>query len=40
MNPQVTIQVADEPGLREVADDVAGKLQAAIDSLSQTAGAR
>jgi uncharacterized protein (DUF302 family) len=33
MNPDVMVQVADQPGLREVADDVARKLQAAIDSL-------
>ena len=33
MDPQVMVQVADQPGLREVADDAADKLQAAIDSL-------
>jgi uncharacterized protein (DUF302 family) len=33
MNPDVMVQVADQPGLREVADDVASKLQAAIDTL-------
>ncbi|GAC1399626.1 MAG: DUF302 domain-containing protein [Mycobacterium sp.] len=33
LNPDVMVQVADQPGLREVADEVAIKLQAAIDSL-------
>jgi uncharacterized protein (DUF302 family) len=36
MDPQVMVQVADQPGLREVADDAAARLQAAIDSLDQT----
>jgi uncharacterized protein (DUF302 family) len=40
IDPQVMVQVADQPGLSEVADDVAAKLQAAIDALSQTAAAR
>ncbi len=39
MDPQVMVQVSDQPGLREVADEVAAKLQAAIDSL-QSADAR
>jgi uncharacterized protein (DUF302 family) len=39
MDPQIMVQVADEPGLREVADDAAAKLHAAIDALSQTAPA-
>ncbi|KPN49459.1 DUF302 domain-containing protein [Mycobacterium intracellulare] len=33
MDPQVMVQLSDLPGLREVADDAAVKLQAAIDSL-------
>ncbi|MDG5482783.1 DUF302 domain-containing protein [Mycolicibacterium gadium] len=40
MDPQIMVQVADEPGLREVADDAAEKLHAAIDALSQTASAK
>lgn len=39
MDPQIMVQVADEPGLREVADDAAQKLHAAIDALSKTAPA-
>jgi uncharacterized protein (DUF302 family) len=39
MDPQIMVQVADHPGLREVADDAAAKLHAAIDALSQTAPA-
>ncbi|MGO4443729.1 DUF302 domain-containing protein [Mycobacterium sp. 2YAF39] len=34
MDPQVMVQMADQPGLREVADDAAVKLHAAIDALS------
>jgi peroxiredoxin 2/4 len=37
---EVMVQVADEPGLREVGDDDAEKLHAAIDALSQTAPAK
>ena len=33
MNPQVLIEVTDEPALGEVADDVGARLQAVIDSL-------
>ncbi|MFD6857894.1 DUF302 domain-containing protein [Rhodococcus sp. NPDC060086] len=33
MNPQMMVQVADRPGLAEVADDATTALQAAIDSL-------
>lgn len=33
MNPQVLVDVTDEPALRDVADEVGTKLQAAIDSL-------
>jgi len=40
MDPQIMVQVADEPGLRAVADDAAAKLHAAIDALSQTAPAK
>jgi uncharacterized protein (DUF302 family) len=40
MDPQVMVQLADQPGLREVADDAAAKLRAAIDALGQTAEAR
>lgn len=34
MNPQMMVQVADRPGLAEVADDATAALQAAIDSLA------
>ena len=34
MDPQVMVQVADQPGLREVADEAAIMLRAAIQSLS------
>lgn len=34
MNPQIMVQVADQPGLHEVADDATTALRAAIDSLS------
>ena len=34
MDPQVMVQVSDKPELRDVANDAAAKLQAAIDSLS------
>lgn len=40
MDPQIMVQVADEPGLREVADDAAEKLHAAIDALSKSAPAK
>lgn len=40
MDPQIMVQVADEPGLREVADDAAEKLHAAIDALSKTEPAK
>lgn len=40
MDPQVMVRLSGEPGLREVADEAAAKLQAAIDSLGQTADAR
>jgi uncharacterized protein (DUF302 family) len=34
MNPQVLVDVTGEPALRDVADEVTTKLQAAIDSLT------
>ncbi|MGV9747220.1 DUF302 domain-containing protein [Rhodococcus zopfii] len=34
MNPQIMVQVADQPGLHEVADDATTALRAAIDSLN------
>ncbi|MEE2030805.1 DUF302 domain-containing protein [Rhodococcus chondri] len=37
MNPAIMVQVADQPGLREVADDATAKLQAAIEALAGTA---
>jgi uncharacterized protein (DUF302 family) len=40
MDPQIMVQVADRPGLREVADAAAIKLRAAIAALSQTAPAK
>lgn len=40
MDPQVMVQISDEPELRGVADDAAAKLQAALDSLGQTTDAR
>ena len=40
MDPQVMVQVSDQPRLREVANDAAEKLRAAIDALGQTADAR
>ena len=35
MNPRVMVQVFDQPRLREVADDAAKKLWAAIDALAR-----
>ena len=37
MNPQMMVQVADRPGLAEVADDATTALQAAIDFLKADA---
>ena len=37
MDPQVMVQLSDQPGLREVADEAATKLQAAIKALGQAA---
>ena len=39
MDPQVMVQLSDQPGLREVADEAGAKLQAAITALGQTAAA-
>lgn len=36
MNPQILVEVTGEPELRDVADEVTTKLQAAIDSLADT----
>ncbi len=33
MDPQIMVQVSDQPGLREVADEAAARLRAAIDTL-------
>lgn len=35
MDPQVMVQVADQPGLQQVADDAAAKLRAAIEALAR-----
>jgi uncharacterized protein (DUF302 family) len=40
MDPEIMVQVADQPGLREVADDASAKLHAAIEALSRTARAQ
>lgn len=37
MDPQLMVRVVDQPGLHEVADEAAAKLQAAIGKLSQAA---
>ena len=37
MNPALLVEVTGEPSLRPVSEEVTGKLQAAIDSLSRTA---
>ena len=39
MDPQVLVQVTGDAGLQEVADEVAGKLWAAIDAVGTTSGA-
>lgn len=33
MNPQILVEVTGEPALRDIADEVTAKMQAAIDSL-------
>jgi uncharacterized protein (DUF302 family) len=40
MDPQIMVQVADQLGLQEIADEAAAKLHAAISALGQTAQAR
>jgi len=35
MDPQLMVRVMDQPGLQEIADEAAAKLQAAIDALNQ-----
>ncbi len=40
MDPELMIKVVDQPALREIADEAASKLQAAISALVQPAGAR
>lgn len=37
MDPQLMVRVVDQPGLQEVADEAAAKLQAAIGKLEQAA---
>jgi uncharacterized protein (DUF302 family) len=34
MDPQVMVQLSDQPGIKEVADEAAARLRAAIDSLT------
>lgn len=38
MDPQLMVRVVDQPGLQEVADEAAAKLQAAIGKLERSAG--
>ncbi len=40
MDPQIMVRVADQPGLQDIADQAAAKLQAAISALGQTAKAK
>jgi uncharacterized protein (DUF302 family) len=35
INPQVMVELVDKPGMQAVADDVATKLQSAIESLTE-----
>lgn len=35
MDPQLMVRVVEQPGLQEIADEAAAKLQAAISALSQ-----
>ncbi|MCV7282154.1 DUF302 domain-containing protein [Mycolicibacterium flavescens] len=35
MNPQLLVDVTEEPGLKPIADEVGSKLKAAIDALSR-----
>ncbi len=39
MDPEVMVRLSDEPGLREVADDAAVKLRAAIETLQGSSAA-
>lgn len=38
LDPQIMVQVADQPELQSVADSAAAKLRAAIESLTSAAG--
>ncbi|BCO34904.1 DUF302 domain-containing protein [Mycobacterium heckeshornense] len=40
MDPQIMVQVVDQPALREIADQAAAKLRAAISALEKTAQTR
>ena len=40
LNPQIMVELVDEPVMREVADEVTTKLQAAIDSLKEPSTTR
>ena len=40
LNPQIMVELVDEPVMREVADDVTTKLQAVIDSLKEPSTTR
>ena len=41
MDPQIMVNVVDQPGaLQAIADEAGAKLQTAISALGQTAGAR
>jgi hypothetical protein len=40
MDPQIMVQVVDQPGLRDVADQATAKLKAAISALGQPAEAK
>jgi uncharacterized protein (DUF302 family) len=39
MNPQILVEVTGEPALRDIADEVTRRMQAAIDSLTSTPSA-
>jgi uncharacterized protein (DUF302 family) len=39
MNPQILVEVTGEPALRDIADEVTRKMQAAIDSLTSAPSA-
>jgi len=40
MDPQIMVQIVDQPGLRDVVDQATAKLKAAINVLDQTVEAR